>query len=100
MKMLTIAAAASVALSMGAGNALADHWRDESGYEPRWYSDRSYGWYSDRYYGEPRYERRANKEVYRRGGCRIERRWDDDGNYKEKIKCKRGARPDYGYYRY
>jgi len=44
-------------------------------------------------------ERRAFKEEYRRGGCKIERKWDDD-EYKEEIKCKRRARPIYGYYRY
>lgn len=40
----------------------------------------------------------AFKEEYRRGRCKIERKWDDD-EYKEEIKCKRG-RPVYGYYRY
>jgi hypothetical protein len=35
-----------------------------------------------------------------RGGCKIERKWDDDG-YKEEVKCKRGwRRPVYDYYRY
>lgn len=40
-------------------------------------------------------ERRAFKEEYRRGGCKMERKWDDD-EYKEEIKCKRRARPIYG----
>ncbi|MFA1621678.1 hypothetical protein ACDY96_02315 [Rhizobium mongolense] len=90
MKMLTIAAAAGVALAMCAGDASADPWKDESGHGR---------WHSDRYYGEPRYERRAYKEEYRRGGCKIKRK-GGDGEYNEEIKCKRGARPIYGYYRY
>ncbi len=58
MKMLTIAAAVGVALTMGAGNASADPWKDESGHGR---------WRSDRYDSEPRYEQRAYKEEYRRG---------------------------------
>ncbi|RVP22516.1 hypothetical protein [Sinorhizobium meliloti] len=88
MKLLTIAAAAGVALTLCAGNALADPWKDESGHG-RWRG----------YHDEPRYERRAYKEEYRRGRCKIERKWDED-EYKEEIKCKRGPRPAYEYYRY
>ncbi|WEX86601.1 hypothetical protein PZN02_002902 [Sinorhizobium garamanticum] len=89
MKFLTIAAAVGVALTACAGSALADPWKDESGHGR---------WRWGGYYDEPRYERRAYKEEYRRGRCKIERKWDDD-EYKEEIKCKR-ARPVYGYYRY
>jgi hypothetical protein len=67
--------------------ALADPWKDESGHGR---------WRGGGYYGEPRYERRAFKEEYRRGGCKIERKWDDD-EYKEEIKCKHRVRPAYGY---
>ncbi|MBY3597581.1 hypothetical protein [Rhizobium bangladeshense] len=81
MKLLTLAAAAGVALTAWTGNALADPWKDESGHG-RWYGN----------YEGHRYERRAYKEEYRRGGCKVERKWDDD-EYKEEIKCKRGARP-------
>ncbi|WP_026620861.1 hypothetical protein M728_004833 (plasmid) [Ensifer sp. WSM1721] len=88
MKMIKLFAAAALAFAGCAGSALADPWKDESGHG-RW---RGYDY-------EPRYERRALKEEYRRGRCKIERKWDDD-EYKEEIKCKRGARPIYGYYRY
>ncbi|MBY5624430.1 hypothetical protein [Rhizobium leguminosarum] len=88
MKLMTLAAAASVALTLCGGNALADPWKDESGHG-RWRGN----------HDGHRYERKAYKEEYRRGRCKIERKWDDD-EYKEEIKCKRGARPSYGYYRY
>ncbi|QSY97778.1 hypothetical protein J2J97_28545 (plasmid) [Rhizobium bangladeshense] len=88
MKLLTLAAATVVALTVCTGNALADPWKDESGHG-RWHGN----------YDGHRYERRAHKEEYRRGGCKIEREWDDD-EYKEEIKCNRGARPSYGWYRY
>lgn len=76
-------------LSGMAGAALADPWKDESGHG-RWRGAATTT--------NPA-ERRAFKEEYRRGGCKIERKWDDD-EYKEEIKCKRRARPIYGYYRY
>ncbi|MBP2236588.1 hypothetical protein J2Z31_003102 [Sinorhizobium kostiense] len=90
MKLMAIVAAAGMAFAVLTGNAVADPWKDESGHGR---------WHSYRYYDEPRYERRAYKEEYRRGRCKIERKWDDD-EYKEEIKCKRGARPVYGYYRW
>lgn len=90
MTIATMLAAAGVALAACAGTAAADPWKDESGHGRR---------YGDRSYDEPRYERRSYKEEYRRGRCKIERKWDED-EYKEEIKCKRGARPVYGYYRY
>lgn len=85
MKIVTTAISVGVALTGMAGMAFADPWKDESGHG-RWR-----GYYDG--------QRRAFKEEYRRGGCKIERKWDDD-EYKEEIKCKRGARPIYGYYRY
>ncbi len=90
MKIATVLAAASAAFAACAGAAMADPWKDESGHA-RW------RWRG--YYDEPRYERRAYKEEYRRGRCKIERKWDDD-EYKEEIKCKGRARPIYGYYRW
>ncbi|YCI06028.1 hypothetical protein M1D34_28680 (plasmid) [Ensifer sp. D2-11] len=83
MKIVTLATAIGVALTGMTGMASADPWKDESG-----------SWRGGGYYDGPRYERRAFKEEYRRGRCKIERKWDDD-EYKEEIKCKRG-----GYYRY
>ncbi|UWU18068.1 hypothetical protein N2599_22530 (plasmid) [Rhizobium sullae] len=90
MKLLTITAAVGMALSVCAGNALSDPWKDESGHGR---------WREGGYYDGPRYQQRAYKEEYRRGGCKIERKWDGD-EYNEEIKCKRGARPIYGYFRY
>jgi hypothetical protein len=61
--------------------AFADPWKDESG-QGRWigrydyredYRPRRY--YADRYRGE-------YKEEFRRGGCKIERKWEGD-EYKE-----------------
>lgn len=90
MKSAILATAIGILLAGLTGTAFADPWKDESGHGR---------WRGDFHYGEPRYERRAFKEEYRRGRCKIERKWDDD-EYKEEIKCKRGGRPTYGYYRY
>jgi hypothetical protein len=90
MKIVILLAAAGVAITACASAAVADPWKDESGHGR---------WRWGGYYDGPRYERRAYKEEYRRGRCKIERKWDDD-EYKEEIKCKRGARPIYGYFRY
>ena len=63
-----------------AGPALADSWKDESG-KGRWSGyDRRY----DRSYN---YGREYKEEFYR-GRCKIERKWERDGDYEEKIKCK------------
>jgi hypothetical protein len=101
MRTLGLITAVSIALSAWAGGAAADPWKDESG-NGRWlrYERGNDGWRGDRYYRERPSKRRAYKEEYRRGGCKIERKWDDD-EYKEEIKCKRDSRrPVYDYYRY
>lgn len=61
-----------------AGTALADPWKDESG-KHRWkhhpvdaYAE------NDREY----------KEEFWVGNCKIERKWERDGDYKEERKCK------------
>lgn len=99
MKRLGIMAALSIAVIGWAGMAAADPW--EEGGKRRWrggYERDDDGW-RDRGYGYYR-ERRANKEEYRHGGCKIKRKWDGD-EYREKVKCKRGwSSPAYGYYRY
>ncbi|MDN3721965.1 hypothetical protein QW131_29240 [Roseibium salinum] len=42
--------------------------------------------------------RRSYKQEFRRGGCKIEREWDD-GKYKEEVECDRAYRPPaYGYF--
>lgn len=85
MKYCLIALCAATMLS---GPALADPWKDESGkgrwgYEGRGYDGRGYRVYNmDREY----------KEEYRRGNCKIERKWERDGGYKEETKCKGGYR--------
>jgi hypothetical protein len=59
--------------------ASADPWKDESG-KGRWRGG---------YYGEPRgHYAREYKEEFRQGGCKIERKWERSGEYKEEIKCK------------
>jgi hypothetical protein len=104
MRIVGIMAVLSITLVGWAGIAAADPWKDESG-KGRWrggyergddgWRERGYG-----YYRKDRRERHAYKEEYRRGGCKIERKWDGD-EYKEEVKCKRGWRPPvYGYYRY
>ncbi|CAN7674180.1 hypothetical protein LJR231_005390 [Phyllobacterium sp. LjRoot231] len=102
MRTIGFITALSIALTAGVGMATADPWKDESG-NGRWLRTYERGndeWRGDRYYRERPSKRRAYKEEYRRGGCKIERKWDDD-EYKEEIKCKRGwRRPVYDYYRY
>jgi hypothetical protein len=94
------------------GPAFADPWKDESG-NGRWRDDRgSYGegrgydegrggygerrrYGEGRGYGEGRrggygsYNMdREYKEEYRRDNCKVERKWERDGGYKEETKCK------------
>lgn len=72
---------ALMVLPVLAGPALADPWKDESG-KGRWGGyDRRY----DRSYGH--YDRDYKQEFYR-GPCKIERKWERNGEYKEEIKCK------------
>lgn len=100
MKTLGFIMAVGIALTTWVGGATADPWKDESGHG-RWIS--RYGHYEDyrpwRYYRER--DRYSYREEFRRGRCKVERKWEDD-EYKEEIKCKRGFRRpvhDY-YYRY
>jgi hypothetical protein len=63
-------------VAMFATPALADPRKDESG-KGRWGGyERSYNY--DREY----------KQEYRQGGCKVERKWERDGGYKEETKCK------------
>lgn len=74
--------AAMYALTMLAGPALADPYKDESG-KGRWGHDRGQRAYNmDREY----------KQEFRQGNCKIERKWGRSGEYKEEIKCKGGRR--------
>jgi hypothetical protein len=101
VKILGTMLAASIAMTGWIGVAAADPWKDESG-NGRWsgrYERGGDDWRPRRYYRERRYERGAYKEEYRRGGCKIERKWEDD-EYKEEVKCKRGSRRPVYYDRY
>ena len=87
------------------GAASADPWKDESGKsrERGGYArfERDFRDYGDGY-REERRERRASKQEFWDGNCKVERKWDGD-EYKEGRKCKgarRDAYPSYGYYRY
>jgi hypothetical protein len=99
VKALGLMTAVSIALTTWAGGAAADPWKDESGHG-RWISrdEHREDYRPRRYYRERySYKRYSYKEEFRRGRCKIERKWDDE--YKEEIKCKRGwRRPVYDYY--
>jgi opacity protein-like surface antigen len=64
--------------AMLASPALADPWKDESG-KGRWGGGGDRGYYG-RSYNEAR--------EYKQGNCKIERKWERDGGYKEETKCK------------
>ncbi|XSC46657.1 hypothetical protein ACF1BQ_013365 [Bradyrhizobium sp. RDT10] len=70
-----------VCVMLMAGPALADPWKDESG-KGRWGSDRDRG-----YHRSYNYDRDYKQEFYR-GPCKIERKWERNGEYKEETKCK------------
>ena len=75
--------AALVALT---GAAAADPWKDESG-KGRWrgeYRDDYRGGYGGGY--REHYAREGKQEFYR-DGCKVERKWERNGGYKEEIKC-------------
>jgi hypothetical protein len=63
--------------------ASADPDKDESGH-----GRRGYGGYRD-YGGE-------HKEEYWEGGCKVERKWEGSGEYKEERKCPDGPNPYWG----
>jgi hypothetical protein len=60
--------------------ASADPWKDESG-KGRW------GGGDRGYYRSYNYDREYKQE-YRQGNCKIKRKWERDGEYKEEIKCR------------
>jgi hypothetical protein len=61
-------------------SASADPWKDESG-KGRW------GGGDRRYYQSYSYDREYKQE-YRQRDCKVERKWERDGGYKEETKCK------------
>ncbi|MFC0250784.1 hypothetical protein [Massilia consociata] len=69
-----------VLLASASSVALADPWKDES--------------------GKGRHgERREHKQEFWDGNCKVERKWEKNGGYKEERKCK-GPRRDYSDRRY
>lgn len=93
MKVFAWSAALSLVLVGWAGSASADPDKDESG-KGRWRSsyERSYDGYE-----RPRQERRAFKEEYDDGRCKVERKLEKSGEYKEEVKCRNGYRSSYRY---
>ena len=95
MKVFGWTAALSLILVAWAGGASADPGKDESG-KGRWRGgyersgDRS-GW-GYAYGDERRRERRAFKEEYDDGRCKVERKLEKSGEYKEEVKCRGGYR--------
>ncbi len=105
MKVLGWTAAMGLILVGWAGSASADPWKDESG-KGRWRGgyERSYDGPGQGYgYDRPRRERRAFKEEYDDGRCKVERKLEKSGEYKEEVKCRGGRAPRraaYGYQPY
>lgn len=72
------------ALALLSTPAIADPWKDESGHG-KWRGE--YGYRDDdrRYsYG------REDKEEFWDGNCKVERKWERSGEYKEERKCQYG----------
>lgn len=96
MKAVHLTVALFVAVS-GAGVAAADPWKDESGHG-RWIERYEHDRDREGFFNRLRHhDQHAYREEYWEGGCKIERKWDEDG-YEEEVKCKRGARPPAYYY--
>jgi hypothetical protein len=66
------------AVTLFATSAAADPWKDESGNGER-----------RGYYGDPpaHYYAREYKDEFRSGGCKVERKWERNGGYREEVKC-------------
>jgi hypothetical protein len=96
---ISLTAALAILVVGSAGSAMADPHKDESGkgrgrggYER---FERGDFWGDDE--RRPR-ARRAFKEEYDDGICKVERKLEPSGDYKEERKC-RGGYPSYGYRR-
>lgn len=71
------------AMALLSAPAIADPWKDESGHGKRdEYSRRD----DDRRYAD----RREAKEEFWDGNCKVERKWERNGDYKEERKCEGG----------
>jgi hypothetical protein len=69
------------AMTLLSGPAMADPWKDESG-KGRW------GGYDRGQYRGAYNESREFKQEFRQGNCKVERKWERNGEYKEETKCK------------
>jgi hypothetical protein len=101
MRLLGWTAVLGLVLVGWAGGASADPDKDESG-KGRWHGgyERSYHGPGRGYgYGDlrPRRERRAFKEEYDDGRCKVERKLERSGAYKEEVKCRGGYPSGYRY---
>jgi hypothetical protein len=97
--MKVIGLTAVLILVGSAGSASADPWKDESG-KGRWRGgyERSDDGPSRGYrYERPRRERRAFTQEYDDGRCKVERKLERSGEYKEEVKCRGGYRSSYRY---
>jgi hypothetical protein len=77
---LFLAACAAIVIGVGSA-ASADPWKDESG-KGRWRGE-----YRDDDRGSYARDRREYKQEFRYNGCKVERKWERNGGYKEEIKC-------------
>ena len=101
-----VAAMLGLGLAVSGGGALADPDKDESG---KGRERGGYARYDEDRRDRPRFERgearerRAYKEEYDDGRCKVERKFEKNGDYKEERKCRGGGRasrddaPRYGY---
>lgn len=85
--------ALALGLSAYAGAASADPGKDESGKG----SERGYSYERGYAYEQPRRAFRSFKEEYDDGTCKVERKLERSGEYKEEVKCRNGARRAYRY---
>jgi hypothetical protein len=69
------------AMALLSAQAMADPWKDESGHGKR-------GEYADRDYDRRYAYDREHKEEFWDGNCKVERKWERNGDYKEERKCK------------
>lgn len=81
----------ALACMAAAPSALADPDKDESGHGRHRHAhghDRDHDRGHGRGHGHGHAHGRSYKEEYRDGNCKIERKWEKNGDYKEERKCK------------
>lgn len=73
MKKNRVIGMVGITVALMSSTALADPWKDESGHGK--------GHYGNYYSGD-------HKEEFWDGNCKVERKWEGNGEYKEERKCK------------